>query len=557
MTTGINISFGLIDVTAKQETVASATDKQPFNDVQDLSLEGVYAPPAATMEKDYWRLDGTYTMFPDNPEDVTWGYWSKSMTEDDGKFAVPPVLTLAFAGNHSSIALSLEFNPYGNDYCNDMNIKWYYNQTLLADRDFTPDRWRFSCNEKVENYNRIVLTFRGMNRPCRYLKLQNIMHGVVKVFEDNEIYSADLLEEIDLTSSELSINTFQFKVYSEDDDFNILNPKGAYNLLQKKQQIFVEGNKNGAVKNLGTFYVDEWESQNSNIFQIKTVDGIGIMDGTTFRGGIYSNKPAQDLISEIMDDAGFGYSLDSTFKNVLLSGWLPVSSHREALQQAAFALGAYVDTSRSGTINIRRQPDASAQNPVTIGMDRKFAGTTVKLRDYVTGVTVVEHNYMPETESNEIFKGSLEAGDNEVLFSSPASNLTVSGGTIKESGANYAVVTVAAAGQVVINGKRYVDNTKLVTRKMESLPAGEKENIYEVSGATLVSAGNAAAVADRLFAYYQKRIEQNISFVLADEATGDISNIETSAGIYRGGVIEKLSTNLTGGFTTKAVVIGD
>ncbi len=32
MTTGINISFGLIDVTAKQETVASATDKQPFNE---------------------------------------------------------------------------------------------------------------------------------------------------------------------------------------------------------------------------------------------------------------------------------------------------------------------------------------------------------------------------------------------------------------------------------------------------------------------------------------------------------------------------------------------
>lgn len=37
--------------------------------------------------------------------------------------------------------------------------------------------------------------------------------------------SANILEEVDLLSSEISINTLDFTVYSEDDDFNIINPQ--------------------------------------------------------------------------------------------------------------------------------------------------------------------------------------------------------------------------------------------------------------------------------------------------------------------------------------------
>ena len=48
METGVSISFGLVDVTAKQDTTAAMPDRKAFIDPQDLSLEGVYAPKVAT-----------------------------------------------------------------------------------------------------------------------------------------------------------------------------------------------------------------------------------------------------------------------------------------------------------------------------------------------------------------------------------------------------------------------------------------------------------------------------------------------------------------------------
>ena len=556
MGTSARISFGLVDVTAKQDTIANAVDKQHFIDLGDLALEGVFAPKVATLEQNYWKLDGTFDTFPDNPEDTSWGYWSESMSDSDGVFDVAPVLTLNFTENHSSLALTFEFDPHGDNYCNDLNIKWYQGETLLMDKDFTPNRWKYSCNEKVENYTKIVITFRSTNRPFRYLKVQNIMHGSIEVFESEQMRNAEIYEEVDLTSVELSINTLDFQVYSANDAFNILNPEGVYSLLQKKQQLTVEGQINATQFNLGVYYVEDWESKENKLFNIKAIDGIGIMDGTIFKGGMYSNKRVDELIEEIMDDAGFGYSLDVLLKDLTISGWIPICSHREALQQVAFAIGGYVDTSRGGTIRIKAQPDLESMTPYNIPISRKFQGTTVKLRPIVTGVMITEHNYNVKATAEEIFKGELTTGLNEVIFNEPATDLTITGGTILSSGVNYAIINVAATGTVVISGKKYVDSTRIVTKKMDSLPAGEKENIISITDATLISANNSIAVGERVFNYYQNRIEQNLSYILDSEIVGGVARIETSPGVFRVAIIESMAIDLTGGFRVKAVVAG-
>ena len=70
MKTAINISFNLVDVSAKSDAVPGISDKQSFIDPQDLTLEGVYAPKSATLETDYWKLDGSFETFSDSPEDI-------------------------------------------------------------------------------------------------------------------------------------------------------------------------------------------------------------------------------------------------------------------------------------------------------------------------------------------------------------------------------------------------------------------------------------------------------------------------------------------------------
>jgi len=552
-----DIYFNLVDVTAKADTTATANDKQSFIDLNDLKLEGVTSPKVATLETDYWKLDGTFDVFPDAPENTSWGLWSNSMSNTDGAFTTPLVLSLNFAENHSVMGISLEFNQYDNSYCNNMNVKYYNNDTLLSDITIYPDNWRYAYENKVENFNKMVFTFYSMNKADRYLKLQSIIHGLIKKFQEDTVISTTVLEEIDITSSELTINTMDFTVYSADDEFNIFNPSGLYNVLQKKQQISVIGTVDGAEKNMGTFYLDEWKASENKMMNLSTIDAIGIMEGTYFYGGLYTNVTASNLIETIMNDAGFGYTLDSELASITISGWLPRCTHREALQQVAIAIGAYVDTSRGGTVKIKNQPDFLSDYTYMIDKNKKHTGTNVNLKPYVTGVNVTEHNYVKNTSTEKLFSGSLEVGTREIIFDAPVSVTSVSGATLVNSGANYCIVTVATTGTVTVTGYKYTDNTQVIKISLPQVNAGEKENILSLTDATLITSLNSKSVASRILYLYQNRIEQELTFTLNNETVGNVVSVEVLDNVYRQGIITKLETDLSNGFVTKAVIIGE
>lgn len=553
--TGVDISFGLVDVSAKADTTAAAVDKQPFVDMNDLKLEGVYPPKVATLEKDYWKLDGTFNTFPNNPQDTSWGLWSLSMAGADGIFVQPIVLTLTFQSLHESIGLTFEFNPYDNSFCNDLNIRWYQGESVLCNLDFKPNAWRYACMQKVENYNKVVITFRGMNKPYLYLKVQNIMHGIIKEFGSNELRTVKVLEEIDMTGLTLSVNTLDFSLFSRDDAFNLFNPSGVYTLLQRKQQLIVTGTKNEEKIHMGTYFVDEMESQSNKMLSLSAVDAIGIMDGTTFKGGMYQESVAADVIEEIMNDAGFGYTLDVSLRNKKITGHIPICSHREALQNVVFAIGGFVSTSRGGTVNIREIPDVASVPVSQIGMNRKHIGTKVKLRNLVTGVDVVEHKFTLKTTIEEICKVNLEVGSNTITFNEPASSISVNMGTITQYGVNYCIVESTVAGECTVSGKKYEDSQKTIQKRLSDIPAGEKELIEKVDS-SLVNSSNSSGIAQRLLDIYQYRIEQSLSFVLDRESVGDLADVETDYGVYRGAVVERLDIDLTGGYIAKAVVVG-
>ena len=92
---------------------------------------------------------------------------------------------------------------------------------------------------------------------------------------------------------------------------------------------------------------------------------------------------------------------------------------------------------------------------------------------------------------------------------------------------------------------------------MPTLPAAEKESVLEITDATLISASNSEATAQRILNYYQKRIEQEISFIFNNVACGETVDIEVYEDVYKKAVIKSMETDLVNGFITKAVVVGE
>ena len=201
----------------------------------------------------------------------------------------------------------------------------------------------------------------------------------------------------------------------------------------------------------------------------------------------------------------------------------------------------------------------------------------------MTEVDLTAHQYTVGAEATEVFRGELPEGLSEVVFSAPAymvwADIDESTGEVENphglEGINCTVLNVLTAGTIVLKARPYEDNTTIVRVRVPEIEPGEQEGVVEITDATLICtdhivtrrqngqdvyipvAGNAEAIAQRLLDYYQMRIEQELSFVLAEEVPGGSVNVEVLKDVWREGVVTRLETDLTGGFVTKGVILSE
>lgn len=561
MRTYSKIVFGLYDVTAKDDAQLTANDKQTFCNLDELQEENVNEVKYATLEKNYFNLDGSKVLLNYTSRATGTGLWSKSMSNSKGLFQTPPTLVINFSQSHSSNGLTFQFSE--DNYCSDLNIKYYNGNTLIKDLNFTPNQSTYFCSEIVGNYNKIVITFKKTNNPYRYLKLINIIYGQNRVFEPSEITSANILEEIDPLSNEISINTLEFSIFSRDESFNMLNPKGIYKLLQSRQMFKVYEMNDGKEMDMGTFYLDEWKNETEAISNMKAIDLIGLLDKTTYYGGIFYDEQVDIILIRILETANMDEHTitfdDDNLRKIHLSGYIPICTHREAIQQVLFSAGLVADCSRSKKIKIYKLKDSNIKN---IPYSRKKQDSeTIELNDIVTGVQVTSHQYLYNTntqvysEKKELYNADLDAGEHFIKFSEPVYGITVEGATLLDFSCAYAKVNVITKGNVKIEGYEYYHVTKVYESKIETKD-NEKENVLQVTDATLISDNNAQEVADRILNYYQNTYKMNVDFKIEDESISDTAIVETLYNQKLKGNIKKLDIDLTGGFIASSTIIG-
>ena len=135
--------------------------------------------------------------------------------------------------------------------------------------------------------------------------------------------------------------------------------------------------------------------------------------------------------------------------------------------------------------------------------------------------------------------------------------IVITGGTITESGANYAVISVATVGTVTLIGLVYVVTDKLYSEYLPADP-NRKDNIIKISDATLVNSSNGATVCSGLYDYYQQRYQQKMKLFspASGVRVGATVNAETLYGNSLYGVIERMTTNLFGGNVADTEVVG-
>lgn len=459
-----DIAPGAAGVAAFQS--GGATD---FSRVGTLRAENE-TQPFSTLELNNWPLDGKSMIY--NGEAVP--FWSSALSGADCAFTSPPALEIALPGLYSSLGFTLIFDQTVGNFCSEVNIKWYRQSELKADADFRPDKNTYFCQKKVEAYDRVVITFKKTWLPFRRVKLQQIIFGIIRKFGMTEIRSAKITNQTNLISAEVPISTLSWTLDSRDDiDF----------MFQLKQPVEVQNDD----FLIGVYYINEHKRTAKTVYNLSCQDAIGVLDGDTFSGGVYTNYSAKQLLLDIV--AG-SFDVDfSTVEDAQLTGIIQPASRRGAIQQVAFAWGVCIATDGGGVVRVFKL-DNSAEE---IGPDRTYIGATVETSAIVTEVRVTAHTY-----------------------------------------------TQSANGNVEINGIKYNDVQTVYTVANPDVITSDKQNVKEIKEATLVSPAIGQSTAQRVYDYYARRNTARAKIVWEGELLGDCVTLPNSWGDLSTGNISKM-----------------
>jgi len=478
-------------------------------------------------------------------------FCSSVVSGNDCLFSNIPALTIDFTNKHTSAGVTLNFV---DDYPVELEITWHsLSGSKIIAKTFYPDAATYFCGLQVENYGKIIIRFIRTRLPDQKVQCRYIKYGTAIEWTGEEIQTASITEESDCTSATLPINTGSISIVDLDNDFELSNQTGKWKSIQKKQELIITEELTEKDVLSGVLYIDSW-SGTGKVVTFKLIDRIGLMDKTSFMGNLYNAVPAGTIIAAIMESAGVDdYTIADEVSIIPVSGYISICSHRVALQQVLFACGAVADCTRSKSIRIR-MPDRYAD--ATIGTDRKFAGTTIKLDNYVSGVSISYNTYTKQTDSTEIYNGTLSVGNTTIEFSEPYSELAVTGGAITDFGVNYVTIHMPAEGTCILTGKAYDSKELTYTAQVEVLPAGEEKNILSFSGCTMFSPGRIKTAAEQILNYYQLRQIVTMTYLLDVEKVGDWCNIYDTSGNRVTTEIISQTIDLTGGFIAQATCRG-
>jgi hypothetical protein len=557
------VSFGLFALTIKQDAeLTYSRSMQPFSKLNDLLTDNITVRPYITYEPDYWLLDGGFKIMPTDNALVHTGITSFDMSQADGSFVTAGVLEATFSIVHTTDGLTLRGNQHSQDWADEVTISFYDSGDLLICTDtYYPTTWAFSTGKAVEDFKRITITFVSTNKPNRYLRMQGIDFGTLTYFTAEDIQRGSVFEEIDPVSLQITSNTCELELFSQDAEFSIVNPEGDYAALQQNQPLDIYESVDGVSNYIGRFYLDVWDNTAENVITFQCVDLISIIGEIPYLGGFWPDGvTVLTVLEHVLGNNDIPYNIDPTLSNILVRGWLQPGTIRDALQQIAFALGAYISCARSNQIQIYPTIIASDLSSFSneITNAEKSISSKLTLRKIVTGVEVTGHEYVEITDVETLWDGVLAVGAHLITFPELMHDLTktVGDAVISSSGSNWMILTVSTEEQITVTGQKYIDTKKIYSVYNTGLDASVKPNILEIGEATLVNALNGQTAAQRVYDYYQQRYVDSFKLFAPSAYVGQSALVVALYDQQLGAVIEKMDLDLTGGFAAQTTVTG-
>ena len=359
----VRITFGNVDTTAATDGAWESNGAASISEFETVDYAYQYGDTYAALELNRWALDGKTLIVPTG-EAVQDGFISSLMSDAEGNFSTPPVITREFSLKHIFPGLTLTFDTRQQEWPLEVTADFYLNGEVVDTQTVSITSVQTTISTTATEVDKVTITF-DRCLPYRRPRLENVLYGLNVQFVNKDIVSTQQKHDVDPLSRRLPTETMQFTILDYEHKYDPDNPAGIYAYVDKNSPIEIQFGyelPDGSVEWLkpDNYVLNAKPSAQNNQATFNGTGLIGSLTGTFYKSKLGS-KSLYDMAQEVLLDAGLTlteqgenpWEIDDALKNMFTTAALPIDTHMNCLQLIAHAACCRLYTDDDNIIHIR------------------------------------------------------------------------------------------------------------------------------------------------------------------------------------------------------------
>lgn len=359
----VRITFGNVDTTAATDGEWESNGAASISEFETVDYAYQYGDTYVSLELNRWALDGKSLLVPTG-EDVQDGFISSLMSDAEGNFTTPPVITREFSLKHIFPGLTLTFDTRQQEWPLEVTADFYLNGAVVDTQTVSITSVQTTITTTATEVDKVTITF-DRCLPYRRPRLENVLYGLNVQFVNKDIVSTQQKHDVDPLSRRLPTETMQFTILDYEHKYDPDNPAGIYAYVDKNSPIEIQFGyelPDGSVEWIkpDNYVLNAKPSAQNNQATFNGTGLIGSLTGTFYKSKLGS-KSLYDMAQEVLLDAGLTlteqgenpWEIDDALKDMFTTAALPIDTHMNCLQLIAHAACCRLYTDDDNIIHIR------------------------------------------------------------------------------------------------------------------------------------------------------------------------------------------------------------
>lgn len=359
----VRITFGNVDTTAATDGEWESNGAASISEFETVDYAYQYGDTYVSLELNRWALDGKSLLVPTG-EDVQDGFISSLMSDAEGNFTTPPVITREFSLKHIFPGLTLTFDTRQQEWPLEVTADFYLNGAIVDTQTVSITSVQTTISTTATEVDKVTITF-DRCLPYRRLRLENVLYGLNVQFVNKDIVSTQQKHDVDPLSRRLPTETMQFTILDYEHKYDPDNPAGIYAYVDKNSPIEIQFGyelPDSSVEWLkpDNYVLNAKPSAQNNQATFNGTGLIGSLTGTFYKSKLGS-KSLYNMAEEVLLDAGLTlteqgtnpWEIDEALKDMFTTAALPIDTHMNCLQLIAHAACCRLYTDDDNIIHIR------------------------------------------------------------------------------------------------------------------------------------------------------------------------------------------------------------